>query len=215
MKGQGSAALGSLLAAVAAMWAPSCGSRSDGVPVSLQLWQADTVVAHVRLATGVDGTVAVEGGESLRLTPSLESSVLAVGVRRTGAVPLTARDSPERLLRFKGSQRVPIPGSAFAIEWLAGEAVGSGAAKPTACSRCCITCTGVTVCACSVNMSCGGCACDRGCTASVGHIAPQFQSRQVPSVSALPLRIAERTSNELKRAPTEPSTPTSLRLRGR
>jgi hypothetical protein len=211
MKGQGRATLGSLLAAVGAVWALSCGSRSDRVPVRLQLWYADTVVAQVRLATGVDGTLTVEGGESLRLTPSLQFGVLEVGVRRIGTVPLTARDSLDGLLRFKGSERVAIPGSALAVEWLAGEAVGSGAAKPTACSRCCITCTGVTVCACSVNMSCGGCACDRGCTASVGQIAPLSESPQVPSLSASPSPIAERTANRLKQAPTERPTPTNLR----
>jgi hypothetical protein len=185
MHSQRSATLGSVLAAVGAVWALSCGSRSAGVPVNLQLWRGDTVVAQLGLATGVDGTVAVEGGESLRLTPSLQSGVLAIRGRRTGADARPAGNTPGALLRLTVSQRVPIPGSAFAIEWRASE-VGSGAAKPTACSRCCITCTGVTVCACRVTMACGGCACSRGCTASVGQIATPFESTQVPSASVLP-----------------------------
>jgi len=203
MNGQGSAALGSLLARVGAVWAFSCGSRSEGVPVSLQLWQADTVVAQVRLATGVDGTVTVEGGESLRLTPFLQSGVVAVRVRRTDADGLPARNTPEALLGFEASQRVAIPGSAFAIEWLAGEAVGSSPVKRTACSRCCVTCAGVTVCACSVNMACGGCACNQGCTASVGQIAPLFESAQASSVSASLPQIASRGANASKQASPE------------
>jgi hypothetical protein len=191
MHSQRSATLGSVLAAVGAVWALSCGSRSAGVPVNVQLWRGDTVVAQMGLATGVDGTVAVEEGESLRLMPSLQSSVLAIRVRRTGAHVRPAGNTPEALLRFKASRRVAIPGSAFAIEWLGSEAVGSGAAKRTTCSRCCITCTGVTVCACRVTMACGGCACNRGCTASAWQRAPLFQSLFVAKLWSPPPRMPE------------------------
>jgi len=161
------AALCGLVAGFGAMGALSCGSRPEGVPVSLRLWLSDTAVAQFRSATGLAGTVSVKGGASLELTPSLDSGVLVVGVRKTVAASQTARDSRELVLRLKRSRRVRIPETSFELEWLAVDAVVSGASKGAPCTRCCITCSGVTVCACVVSMPCGTCACARGCAASM------------------------------------------------
>ena len=154
-----------LVATVAALGAVACGRTAPKTPVRLRLWLSGEVVGQFRAATGHDVTITVAGQSTIQLTPSLDTGSLVLRLRRGSDAAGAPKRGAERALYLDRSQPVAIPETALAIEWPRDD--GSQDALPARpCSRCCVSCAGVSICACSVRMPCGSCACDGACAAS-------------------------------------------------
>jgi hypothetical protein len=154
-----------LVVTVAALGAPACGGTAQKTPVRLHLWLSGEVVGQFRAAIGRDVTISVAGQSSIQLTPSFDSRSLVLRLRSGSDATAPPKPGAERVLYLDHSRPVAIPETALAIEWLRDD--GSQDALPARpCSRCCVSCAGVSICACSVRMPCGSCACDGACAAS-------------------------------------------------
>lgn len=139
--------------------------------------------AHPVLVTVLDGGMAhlsIDGLPALGLTPVMEPAPRVVPFE----VGLSASGDPQSL-----RQLAPIdlqPGAPAALQWhgrsleltwvgvapVSGEKFGhavsafappAGGAPEGPCSFCCITCNGVTACACNLQTPCGTCCCPEAC----------------------------------------------------
>lgn len=166
------------LALNGAVWATQQASTSTSAPPVL-------VRLKLVVTPGVPATVAVRNGEMARLTTPDGAQY--------GLTPVVADVTP-RLIVFRitqvgspGSERLE---QVARLDLLTGTSVSYPAADPVfevtllevrpsaasakssatpadpdgPCVRCCVTCDGVTACACAVQMDCGSCCCQDSCT---------------------------------------------------
>jgi hypothetical protein len=151
---------------VAALGGVGCGGTVQKTPVRLRLWLSGDVVGEFRAAIGHDVTISLAGQSLVQLTPSLDRRSLALRVRRGSDVPGAPRNAADRALRLERSRPVSIPEASLAIEWLRDDGNPQDGLPAQPCSRCCVSCAGVSICACSVRMACGSCTCDGGCAST-------------------------------------------------
>lgn len=161
-----------------ALWATQQASTSTAAPPVL-------VRLRVVVAPGVPATLAVRNGDMARLkTPD---------GAQYGLTPVAANGAPRlivfRITRAVGSEAerleqlarldlstdtyvsYPAADSVFEVTLLEikppaanANAIGGPAGPDGPCVRCCVTCDGVTACACAVRMDCGSCCCPDYCT---------------------------------------------------
>ena len=170
------------LITVVALGGVGCGGPAGKMPVRLRLWLSGEVVGHFRAAIGHDVTISAAGQPAIQLTPSLDTRSLVLRLRSESDAPGGAGAGAQGVLHLDHSRPVSIRETALAIEWLRDD--GPQDAPPARpCTRCCVTCGGVSICACSVTMACGSCACDGGgCAASQQlEFGPALASAQLPA----------------------------------
>jgi len=160
------------------VWASQQASTTANVPAAL-------VRLKVIITPGVPATLAVHNGEMARLTMPDGSQygltpVVTKGDARLYLFRITPGATPsserlEQLARLPMSVDVasgyPTEDPLFEVTLLGIEFIAAGPtpaaspAEPDApCVRCCVTCDGVTACACAVQMDCGSCCCKDQCT---------------------------------------------------
>ena len=160
-----------------AVWATQQASTSTSAP---------PLLVHLKLVVtpGVPAALAVRNGEMARLkTPDGAqyglTPVLADATPRLIVFRITQAGSPgserlEQLARLDLSTETfvsyPAADPVFKVALLAVRPSAAGAkssATPAGpdgpCVRCCVTCDGVTACACAVQMDCGSCCCPDYC----------------------------------------------------
>ena len=148
---------------------------------------APPALVRLRLVVtpGVPATLAVHNGEMARLkTPDGAqyglTPVVADGAPRLIVFRITQGGSPgserlEQLARLDLSPETfvsyPAADPVFEVALLeikppaaAAQSSAIPAGPDGPCVRCCVTCDGVTACACAVQMDCGSCCCPDHCT---------------------------------------------------
>jgi hypothetical protein len=159
----------------------------DGVSSAQQAFTATTAPAlvvklSVVAAPGVSATVALRNGEMGRWTMTDGSQygltpVIADGVSQLYIFQITPGKTPsaERLQQmarrtlFQDKPAAyPEADPLFEVTLLGTSPIPARATQPPGpdapCTRGCVTCDGVTACACAVQMDCGSCCCQEHCT---------------------------------------------------
>jgi hypothetical protein len=124
------------------------------------------------------------------------------GVTRLRIFVITSESTPgsERLRQVAEGPLVPdVPSSfperdpLFTVTLLGTTPIPAGtAAGPTPdgpCYRCCVTCDGVTACACAVQMPCGSCCCPDNCGCSGGAASGETCSTPANETASRPALV--------------------------
>ena len=146
-------------------------SQTTSVPVSrdlvsftLQVGQDTT--ARVGVLNGGMATVRVPGDLKIGLVPTINGSRVTLRVFEITATGGTSDGEAARYVSTtvldRGQvARVTAGPFPFSIEWDATRPAGpeppAGTEGP--CTRCCVTCDDLTICACEVTHTCGSCCC--------------------------------------------------------
>ncbi len=151
-------------ASKAAASAPAQAARQV---VRLRLMVNGQEIAKIATPSGTMATVSTDGGEKLGLMPVAAANrvTLTVSVRdpATGKFKTVRQHSLERSRPAKvGTDRTTLE-----VEWLQTSEITAPApriaASAGACSECCVSCDGRTICACEISTSCGYCCCRNTC----------------------------------------------------
>lgn len=155
--------------------------RADGVSMRLKIINGEMArISTARGTVGLTPRIAGEGVE-LHLFEILNSGGTGERMRETARLPLVVGivervtsmpfDVEAEVLDTSALPPLPLGWSSQLSGTCAPAAPTTGAEiNPLApCSRCCVTCDGVTACACEVWQPCGHCCCDSAaCGACLG-----------------------------------------------
>ena len=146
-------------------------TTAPALVVKLSVVAAPGVLAKVALRNGEMGRWTMTDGAQYGLTP-----VIADGVSQFYIFKITPGKTPEaeRMqqlaklpLALDKSVAYPEADPLFEVALVGTSPVpAQTAVAPTPdgpCTRCCVTCDGVTACACAVQMDCGTCCCEEHC----------------------------------------------------
>jgi len=122
--------------------------------------------ALLKVRSGEQALLGLADGTRLALSPVLNDGVVELVVR--DAALSVESEGQVFMIRLAGSVIIDAV-HAVSVEWLG---LDGSAPKETLddepCKTCCVTCEGVTLCACEVLMSCGHCCCAAACTCEWG-----------------------------------------------
>lgn len=144
----------------------SCGQTLQGgdpkPAVVLRVTVGDHSPALLKVRVGEGASLDVEGERWLTLSPVLDAGVLELSIREAW---LREEDEPLRITIARG-EAVLDPLHGLTIEWVGvnEEAGGAEGREGEPCKTCCVTCAGITWCACEVEASCGHCCCQGTCS---------------------------------------------------
>jgi len=139
------------------------GAQSEKATITLRLTVGDTAPIVAKGVEGAPMRLALPDGTRLQFIPALIEGALEVTIREEEAAD-GAKDQVLRLDEARGAFDVE---HGIQIDWLSTDVSPiSQAGFRGPCATCCVTCDGLTMCACEVTMICGHCCCPDTCTCS-------------------------------------------------
>lgn len=151
-----------MLAALNAGWLPTVEARHE-----LQL-KIGTTAARVLAVDGGIIRISQAGVGTFGLVPRLGDGLLRIQTVAISSSQSAGEDviTPltEREMSLGDSIALEYHGEPIRIEWVATKQQGTDSdASPCPGDQCCVTCEGITICQCLVEMSCGRCCCPNKC----------------------------------------------------
>ena len=141
------------------------------IVLTLQLTIDSTKVARVSVPDAGAARISSDAGDTVVLTPRLrrEEVELTVGIQSRAVDSVGAPlPSGAYVLAVARPTRVVTRSMAFDVEWVETRSVSNSTVANGPCSECCITCDGLTYCACEVTTPCGRCCCPDTCGCRLG-----------------------------------------------
>jgi hypothetical protein len=126
-----------------------------------------------RIGLGDTLTIAREDGVTVGLVPSVDGDGLALDAFQIATDPVTGAESRRWLGRVALRPHVwadvsvsPIP---IALQWTDSLPRPAASSPQTSgpCTRCCVTCEGLTLCGCRIILDCGWCCCSDTCNCDI------------------------------------------------
>lgn len=169
-----------LAACLSGAWGALAGQEAattaavPAVVVRLRVVVEPGIPATLALRNGDMGRLTLPDGSQFGLTPVVAAggSLLHVFQIAEGRTP--GAETLKQLARLPllpdAPARYPVDAPLFEVTLLSTRPSvteprsGAGPMVQSGCTRCCVSCGGVTACACAVQMECGSCCCQDHCT---------------------------------------------------